>query len=74
MNRLDVYLHGDLVGYLDREEHARLSFAYHLEWINNGGDPRQEQHGAGAKPAPYCRPGNLPSDSRPPATFCVLSL
>lgn len=39
MNRLDVYLHQDLVGHLDRLEQARLSFSYTPEWVERRGQP-----------------------------------
>jgi len=37
MNRLDVYLHHDLVGHLDRLEHSLLTFSYTPEWVEAGG-------------------------------------
>lgn len=38
MTSLDVYLHQDLVGTLERQEQARLSFRYRPEWIEQEGD------------------------------------
>jgi serine/threonine-protein kinase HipA len=36
MTALDVYLHEDLVGTLERQEQARLAFQYTLEWVERG--------------------------------------
>jgi serine/threonine-protein kinase HipA len=37
MTALDVYLHSDLVGRLERSDQARLSFAYEPSWVSAGG-------------------------------------
>jgi serine/threonine-protein kinase HipA len=39
MTSLDVYLHRDLVGTLERHEQARLGFRYGPEWVERGGEP-----------------------------------
>lgn len=36
---LDVYLHGDRAGRLERRSQARLRFAYAEEWVEAGGAP-----------------------------------
>jgi serine/threonine-protein kinase HipA len=38
MTSLDVYLHRDLIGSLERDEQARLSFRYRSEWVEQGGE------------------------------------
>jgi serine/threonine-protein kinase HipA len=38
MTSLDVYLHQDLVGILERGEQARLRFRYSPEWVERGGE------------------------------------
>jgi serine/threonine-protein kinase HipA len=38
-NALDVYLHGDRAGRLERKSQARLSFAYAADWIEAGQAP-----------------------------------
>lgn len=38
MTALDVYLHEDLVGALERHEQARLAFQYTPEWVERGGE------------------------------------
>lgn len=38
MTSLDVYLHHDLVGLLERGEEARLAFRYRPEWVEQGGE------------------------------------
>lgn len=38
MTALDVYLHKDLVGTLERGDQARLSFRYRSEWVEREGE------------------------------------
>jgi serine/threonine-protein kinase HipA len=38
MTALDVYLHEDLVGTLERHEQARIAFRYTPEWVERGGE------------------------------------
>jgi serine/threonine-protein kinase HipA len=38
MTALDVYLHRDLVGELERGDQARLTFRYRPEWVERGGE------------------------------------
>jgi len=39
MTRLDVYLHDDLVGRLERLQHSLLRFEYAEEWVRKGRPP-----------------------------------
>lgn len=39
MTQLDVYLHEDLVGVLERQPEARLSFRYEPDWVEGAGAP-----------------------------------
>lgn len=58
MTALDVYLHKDLVGTLERHEQAQLGFRYAPEWVERGGEalslslPLREEPFADAE----CRP------------------
>lgn len=39
MTALDVYLHGDRIGTLERGDQGHLRFAYRSEWVEKGGEP-----------------------------------
>lgn len=39
MNALDVYLHDDRAGALERHDGARLRFTYDPEWLSAAGMP-----------------------------------
>ncbi|HEX2392106.1 MAG TPA: type II toxin-antitoxin system HipA family toxin [Solirubrobacterales bacterium] len=58
MTSLDVYLHEDRVGRLERLPQARLDFAYEPEWIERGGAPVSLSLPVRAEPFPdeECRP------------------
>jgi serine/threonine-protein kinase HipA len=38
MTTLNVYLHKNLVGVLERHEQARLGFRYHADWVGRAGE------------------------------------
>jgi serine/threonine-protein kinase HipA len=58
MNRLDVYLHSERVGHLERREQGRLHFTYEPDWVDRAGPALS--HSLPLRPEPFddaaCRP------------------